>query len=117
MASSEEDKNVRSSTRAGEVQAFVGSIVVIVSCGLYLVWAYVPNSILLSIGLSYHPSKHWASVIPAFLIVTVFCALLLYSGLNRLSVQPASSKFSIHVNARRTIASSSKQYIEECIEQ
>ncbi|GJP40862.1 hypothetical protein CLOM_g531 [Closterium sp. NIES-68] len=121
MASSEEDKNVRSSTRAGEVQAFVGSIVVIVSCGLYLVWAYVPNSILLSIGLSYHPSnsplypfpshphlfysahdyRHWASVIPAFLIVTVFCALLLYSGLNRLSVQPASSKFSIHDNSAR----------------
>ncbi|CAI7861940.1 unnamed protein product [Closterium sp. NIES-54] len=101
MASFEEAKEMQSSTRAGEVQAFVGSIVVIVSCCLYLVWAYVPNSVLLSIGLSYYPSKHWASVIPAFLIVTVVCALLLYSGVNRLSVQPASSKFSIHDNFAR----------------
>ncbi|CAI5464316.1 unnamed protein product [Closterium sp. Yama58-4] len=112
---------MQSSTRAGEVQAFVGSIVVIVSCCIYLVWAYVPNSVLLSIGLSYYPSnsplypfpshphlyysardcRHWASVIPAFLIVTVVCALLLYSGVNRLSVQPASSKFSIHDNFAR----------------
>ncbi|CAI5971145.1 unnamed protein product [Closterium sp. NIES-65] len=101
MASFEEAKEMQSSTRAGEVQAFVGSIVVIVSCCIYLVWAYVPNSVLLSIGLSYYPSEHWASVIPAFLIVTVVCALLLYSGVNRLSVQPASSKFSIHDNFAR----------------
>ncbi|CAI5982220.1 unnamed protein product [Closterium sp. NIES-64] len=62
---------------------------------------FADSSVLLSIGLSYYPSKHWASVIPAFLIVTVVCALLLYSGVNRLSVQPASSKFSIHDNFAR----------------
>lgn len=41
---------------------------------LYLIWAYVPAQTLESFGVTYYPSKYWATALPLW-----FCLALIFS--------------------------------------
>ena len=45
---------------------------------IYMIWAFVPNSILNDFGIVYIPDKYYAIAIPLWLTVTIFFVLQLY---------------------------------------
>ncbi|KAK7856362.1 phosphatidylinositol N-acetylglucosaminyltransferase subunit P [Quercus suber] len=77
--------------KPSEVYGFVGSITTVIATVIFLVWAYVPEDWLHSIGISYCPSRHWALTVPAYFMVTVVLALGFYIGLNFMSTPSPTS--------------------------
>ncbi|KAM4072402.1 hypothetical protein ACB094_11G135900 [Castanea mollissima] len=77
--------------KPSEVYGFVGSITTVITTVMVLVWAYVPEDWLHSIGISYYPSRHWALTVPAYFMVTVVLALGFYIGLNFMSTPSPTS--------------------------
>ena len=45
---------------------------------LFLLWAFVPASILERIGITYYPSKYWATALPVWCCAAVVFALVVY---------------------------------------
>jgi phosphatidylinositol glycan class P protein len=45
---------------------------------LYMIWAFVPDSILNDFGIYYIPHKYYAIALPLWIAVTVFSLLFLY---------------------------------------
>ncbi|KAK9911216.1 hypothetical protein M0R45_035137 [Rubus argutus] len=82
--------------KPAEVYGFVGSITTVVATVIFLVWAYVPESWLHSIGIFYYPSRYWALAVPAYAMMTVVLALVFYCGLNFMSTPPPSSLYAVY---------------------
>ncbi|CAK9318922.1 unnamed protein product [Citrullus colocynthis] len=80
--------------KPSEVYGFVGSISTVVATVIYLIWAYLPDSCLHSIGIYYYPSRYWALAVPVFVMVSIALALLFYIGINFLST-PTPTSFHI----------------------
>ncbi|CAM9311795.1 unnamed protein product [Choristocarpus tenellus] len=74
-----------------EVYGFAGWITTLVAYAFYLVWAYVPESTLHTLGITYYPSKYWAIAIPSATFVTVTLVVLLYIAANFMSTAPLDS--------------------------
>ncbi|KAJ0700846.1 putative phosphatidylinositol N-acetylglucosaminyltransferase [Helianthus annuus] len=79
-----------------EVYGFVGAISTVVATVIFMVWAYVPDPWLHSIGIFYYPSKNWALVLPTYAMVTVVTMFLFYIGLNFMATPPPTSLNSIY---------------------
>ena len=47
---------------------------------LYMLWAYIPNSVLESYGIHYYPSKYWAVALPTWACVSVVAVYWAYEG-------------------------------------
>ncbi|GAV87678.1 PIG-P domain-containing protein [Cephalotus follicularis] len=77
--------------KPSEVYGFVGSITVIVASVVFVVWAYVPDPWLHSIGIFYYPSKYWALAVPVYAMVTIVLAFGFYLGLNLMATPPPTS--------------------------
>lgn len=59
---------------------YIGSCVIFF---VYILWAYVPESCLHSLGLTYWPQKYWAVAVPVFICsCTCIFAVLIYPGIN-----------------------------------
>ncbi|KAF3435051.1 hypothetical protein FNV43_RR22138 [Rhamnella rubrinervis] len=82
--------------KSSEVYGFVGSITTIVATAIFLVWAYVPEPWLHSIGIYYYPSRYWALAAPTYSIMAIVLGLLFYIGLNFMSTPPPTSLNTIY---------------------
>ncbi|GAB4832809.1 hypothetical protein Ancab_006826 [Ancistrocladus abbreviatus] len=77
--------------KPAEVYGFVGSITTVAATVIYFIWAYVPESWLHSVGISYFPSRYWALAFPTYFMATVVLMLGFYIGLNFLATPPPTS--------------------------
>ena len=58
---------------------------------IWLIWAWVPDHILQSAGLTYYPSKWWAISVPTHLVVSMFFAIFMYSASTFIVAPPLHS--------------------------
>lgn len=78
-----------------EVYGFVGWIASAVGFVLFLAWAYIPDEYLHAAGVTYHPDKQWAILLPAWVLCSILFAAWLYESANQVSVKPFSSRCTI----------------------
>ncbi|KAL1345523.1 hypothetical protein AAHE18_08G123400 [Arachis hypogaea] len=83
--------------KPSEVYGFVGSITTVAAAVIFLVWAYVPESWLHSVGIYYYPSRYWALAVPTYMMVTIALMLLFYIGLNFISTPSPASIYTVYV--------------------
>ncbi|KAK6154181.1 hypothetical protein DH2020_013820 [Rehmannia glutinosa] len=77
--------------KLSEVYGFVGSITTVVSTVVFVIWAYVPDHWLHSIGIYYYPSRYWALAVPTYFMVTIVLAIGFYIGVNFMATPPPTS--------------------------
>ncbi|KAL1192445.1 Phosphatidylinositol N-acetylglucosaminyltransferase subunit P [Cardamine amara subsp. amara] len=77
--------------KPSEVYGFVGSISTVVATVIFLIWAYVPDKLLESIGIHYYPSRYWVLAMPTYLMVSLLLALAFYIGLNFIATPSPTS--------------------------
>ncbi|XP_005089042.1 phosphatidylinositol N-acetylglucosaminyltransferase subunit P [Aplysia californica] len=70
------------------VYGFVFYLASFVGFVVYIVWAYVPDAWLHSVGLTYWPQKYWAVAVPTYFCVAVILAFIAYTGLIFLKTAP-----------------------------
>jgi phosphatidylinositol glycan class P protein len=57
---------------------FVGYVLSIAMLLAYLLWAWVPDSMLRAMGITYTPSKYWAVAVPCWACVTLVWIAVVY---------------------------------------
>ncbi|KAK4397108.1 Phosphatidylinositol N-acetylglucosaminyltransferase subunit P [Sesamum angolense] len=78
--------------RLYEVYGLVGSVTTVFAAVIFLIWVYVPDYWLNSIGIYYHPSRYLA--LP-YVVVTIVVAIGIYVGMDFLATPPPTSLKSI----------------------
>ncbi|KAK4416107.1 Phosphatidylinositol N-acetylglucosaminyltransferase subunit P [Sesamum alatum] len=84
--------SAKGGTRLSEVYGLVGSVATVFVAVIFLVWVYVPDYWLNSIGIYYHPSRYLA--LP-YVMVTIVVAIGIYVGMDFLATPPPTSLKSI----------------------
>jgi phosphatidylinositol glycan class P protein len=79
-----------------EIYGFIVWVLTIMFYGkrysaIYILWAFVPDHILKSVGITYYPSKYWAVAIPCYFCMFVLTVQFIYQGLNMLFAKPPTS--------------------------
>lgn len=70
---------------------FAGWMVSFIAWCLYIAWAYLPESVLHRLGVTYYPSKYWAVALPVWFGVAFVTAGVLYMAVNLWATAPLDS--------------------------
>lgn len=74
-----------------EVYGFVGAISTLVGFTVFLIWAYLPEPWLHTMGITYYPNRYWAMAIPAYVLVAILFVVSFYASLNYMATPPPHS--------------------------
>ncbi|XP_047336546.1 phosphatidylinositol N-acetylglucosaminyltransferase subunit P [Impatiens glandulifera] len=99
--------------KPSEVYGFVGAISTVVATVIFLIWAYLPEHWLHSVGIFYYPSRYWALVVPTYTMVTIALAILFYIGLNFMATPSPTSLTTIFDDYSRDALNSSDLSMED----
>lgn len=78
-------------TASEEVYGFVGWVTTIFGFAIWLIWAYLPDSLLHQIGISYYPSRYWVAAFPSWFGIAFMMIAILYWGFNLIISAPLDS--------------------------
>ncbi|KAI8989442.1 PIG-P-domain-containing protein, partial [Pilobolus umbonatus] len=67
---------------------YLSSFVVFI---IYIIWAYVPDEILHSLGISYYPNRYWALAIPTWIMTLVWFIFISFMAINLMNTAPFDS--------------------------
>jgi hypothetical protein len=56
-----------------------------VAFGIYLIWAYVPDEILHSLGITYYPNRYWALAMPVWIMTFVWFVFISFMTINMMN--------------------------------
>ncbi|KAG5488901.1 hypothetical protein JIQ42_00519 [Leishmania sp. Namibia] len=54
------------------INGFIGSILIVFSSLIYVLWAVLPDDVLHQMHLTYYPDRYWAVAVPAILVMFLF---------------------------------------------
>eukprot|EP01127_Copromyxa_protea_P007783 TRINITY_DN1771_c0_g1_i2.p1 TRINITY_DN1771_c0_g1~~TRINITY_DN1771_c0_g1_i2.p1 ORF type:complete len:149 (-),score=27.44 TRINITY_DN1771_c0_g1_i2:40-486(-) len=74
-----------------EVYGFVGWMATWVILFAYLIWTFLPDSVLHPLGITYYPDRYWAILGPQYLLVTFIFSIICYGALNLMDTAPLDS--------------------------
>ena len=75
---------------ATEVYGFVVWISASICLVLYLLWAYLPPSVLHALHITYYPDRYWAVALPAYVSVLPLFLCFTYVAFNLYRTTPLS---------------------------
>ena len=81
--STEISSSYMTDTPAYEFYGFVVYLLSTITFAAYIGWAYLPEDILHSLGVTYYFDKYWAVAMPAYMLVT---AVFFYFGSNTFDI-------------------------------
>ncbi|KAI7857385.1 PIG-P, partial [Circinella umbellata] len=87
-----------------EYYGFVMYLASFVALAIYLIWAYVPDEILHSLGITYYPKRYWALAIPVWLMTFVWFIFFSFMSINLMNTAPFDSYYCLtdeHANVMR----------------
>ncbi|POG65873.1 uncharacterized protein OCT59_011827 [Rhizophagus irregularis] len=58
---------------------------------IYLLWAYLPDEVLISLGITYYPDRYWALALPVWTFVLVLFIYAAFISINFLNTSPFDS--------------------------
>ena len=67
---------------------FVAWIATHVCYGLFILWAYIPESTLHELGITWYPNKYWAAALPCFVLVSLFATVVFYYTYSMMTLPP-----------------------------
>ncbi|CEP10069.1 hypothetical protein [Parasitella parasitica] len=79
---------ITNKTPAYEYYGFAMYLASFVALGIYLIWAYVPDEILHSLGITYYPNRYWALAIPIWLMTFVWFIFISFMTINLMNTAP-----------------------------
>ncbi|KAJ3295043.1 hypothetical protein HK104_003048 [Borealophlyctis nickersoniae] len=80
---------------AREYYGFVVYLASFVVFAIYLVWAILPDSALKAVGITYYPTRHWALVIPIWILGLIPFTILMFIGTVLWRTSPLDSLYTI----------------------
>jgi hypothetical protein len=76
---------ITNKTPSYEYYGFVMYLISFVAFGIYLIWAYVPDEILHSLGITYYPNRYWALAMPVWIMTFVWFVFISFMTINMMN--------------------------------
>lgn len=65
------------------------------SAVLWILWAYTPDWVLHSLGITYYPDRYWAIALPMYALSLVAYCIIIYNAWNLCNTNPFESYYTI----------------------
>jgi len=89
-----------------EVYGFVFWITSFLCYGLYLLWAFLPDTVLVQLGVTYYPDHYWAIAVPTYICFCGCFVIVTYISINFIITEPLDS-FSLITDSHSVIVEDS----------